>query len=135
MSIPTISKYLPLKADERSISAWKTQEVDSKHIKIINGSDSNEDVLNRIFKVVRYEFDGGKIIFSTSKLPILEHWHPTASNERSISEWKTQKVDPAHIKIIEGSDGNQELLDRVFKIARYEFNGEKVIFFLDLNLT
>jgi hypothetical protein len=67
VSIPTIPSYQPLALYERSISTGKTQRVQDvdglRFVKIIDGSDGNQDVLDKVVRVVRYEFSGGKTIF------------------------------------------------------------------------
>lgn len=131
MSIPTISKHLPLKANERTIFAWETQSIIDQgrhYVKITKASAANQDVLNLIFKVVRYEFDGDEVIINTSEIPVFSNHVSLAPNERSIATRQTERVDTNLIKITDGSEGNQDVLRRVFKIVRYEFNGEKAVF-------
>jgi len=71
VNIPIISSFAAKKPGERSISTWKTETVGEKdgrrYIRITEGSDCNEQFLNRIFAVVRYEFSGEKIIFDTNR--------------------------------------------------------------------
>ena len=67
VSIPTISQFQHRTEGERSISTWKTQHVEDengrRYVKITEGSDGNQDILNRIVEIIRYEFSGGKTIF------------------------------------------------------------------------
>ncbi len=62
--VPTFTAHQGLQANERSISAWKTQvSEDGKSVTITEGSDGNDQYLNQTFPIVRYEFGGGKVIF------------------------------------------------------------------------
>ena len=72
MSIQTLQNFKPSNSDERTISKWKTRPVnlnDGHHyIKIIQGSDGHDQRLNCIFKIVRYEHGGEKIVFNVKKV-------------------------------------------------------------------
>jgi hypothetical protein len=61
----------PFKQYERSISTWKTERINKIPgvvcVKINDSSDGNGDLFGKIYRVVRYDFNGQKTIFSTEK--------------------------------------------------------------------
>lgn len=122
-SIPVYSSFEPRQPGEQSISTAKTAvSKDGRSVTIIEDSDGNEPFLNKTYPIVRFEFDGGKVIFQAdNRIP--------CPDERSIDASKTKALsfeDHHYIQIIDGSDGNEEFLNLVFRIVRYE--GSKVIF-------
>jgi hypothetical protein len=60
----------PFKDYERSISTWKTDRIPFQGnllIRINDDSDGNQQYAGKVYRVIRYEFNGGKTIFSTEK--------------------------------------------------------------------
>ena len=55
---------------EHSISTWKTgivqQAAGIQYVQVNQGSDGNDALVGRVFKVIRYEMNGGKVIISVA---------------------------------------------------------------------
>ncbi len=124
-SIPTYPSSEPRQPGERSISTGKTEiSKNGRSVTIIEGSDGNDRFLNHTYPLVRYEFDGGKVIFDSNN-PIPD------PDERSISSARTKisVINGRHyITIREPDEENVEFLDRTFRVNRFVNDGKTVIF-------
>jgi len=145
-TIPSYRSNIPKNQGERSISTWKTEPVEDRngvrYVRVIEGSDGNEERVGRIYEVVRYEFRKQKTIFRDCSHPYnkatpvstprtISSSEPKGPDERSISAWKTERADSngvCYVRIIDGSDGNTPFLNRTYKVVRFEFYGGKVVF-------
>jgi hypothetical protein len=69
--VPTLAGHAAINVGEMSISTWKTQPIRGEdgrlYVRIIEGSDGNADRVGNVYKVVRYEFGGGKCIFQSNE--------------------------------------------------------------------